>query len=840
MKTPKHTWIEAITFPKTLLYLLIFLICAPTFPVNAAEYQIGFSGRGAAVTMDSIQVSNLRSGQKITLTNNQVLNLKTDENGLPGIHETSNEISIYPNPCNGNATLHFQTAEKGTCIASVFNIDGRLLTTLVFQSEAGINKLELILPQGVFFIKINGNGFTHSNKVISNYSGNLFTKIVYAGFESGSSAQKITGNLMNMLFLPGDKFIFRAFSGNFTTLMPFKPTTSENINIDFYACTDASGNHYPVIMLGNQVWMADNLKTSHFRNNDIIANFKTDADWKNAVLPARSWFNNTENTSSGLLYNWLAVNDNRIITPEGWHVPGINAWKELDNFMKDSQLTYEQIWGNLNTECGYRSETGNFEQTGNIANFWTATSVNATNSYSTGINAGNSLQITQASLHAKGFYVRCVRPVYTAVTPAYRNFDISKLPEIMLEVSHEEWNKLLTYFDLNPQNEEMVNAGFTFRDDGIITVLKQTGLKLRGNTSRRRPEGIKNIPHSSTNPDWHHASFSVDMNAFVSGQKFAGLKKLNLKWFKDDSMYAREVYCYDLFKRFGVWTAPESSYCKFYIYIRGDARPAYFGVYEMLESVDNDYLKKRKTLFGDDNGFLWKAFWGADFKTADASKMGIENVTLTSTYKPVYDLKNRETELELAKTQLLQFITELNQKTGADFETWIESKTDVPLFLKTYAVNVMCGMWDDYWANKNNFYFYFNSSGKFFFIPYDYDNTLGTSQIMSNSGTQNLLKWGNSSHPLVEKIIAIPKYKSMYINYLHELNNPLQDLFHVSKSKTRIMNWHNLIQYYISNDTGEDMEIADRPASWGNCGFYRLLEDQNNYFQIRGSNLPAK
>ena len=43
------------------------------------------------------------------------------------------------------------------------------------------------------------------------------------------------------------------------------------------------------------------------------------------------------------------------------------------------------------------------------------------------------------------------------------------------------------------------------------------------------------------------------------------------------------------------------------------------------------------------------------------------------------------------------------------------TKMDVNLFLKTY-VNVMVGMWDDYWNNSNNFYFYFDGAGKFYFI----------------------------------------------------------------------------------------------------------------------------
>ena len=70
-----------------------------------------------------------------------------------------------------------------------------------------------------------------------------------------------------------------------------------------------------------------------------------------------------------------------------------------------------------------------------------------------------------------------------------------------------------------------------------------------------------------------------------------------LKWFKDDAMYAREVYSYDLFEKFGVWTAPQSSYCKLTIKVTGDNKAAYFGVYQLQEPVDDVYLANRSTFF---------------------------------------------------------------------------------------------------------------------------------------------------------------------------------------------------------------------------------------------------
>jgi spore coat protein CotH len=294
-------------------------------------------------------------------------------------------------------------------------------------------------------------------------------------------------------------------------------------------------------------------------------------------------------------------------------------------------------------------------------------------------------------------------------------YEIESFPEIFIEISTDEWNNLLANFDQNPNNEEYIKCSFSIENERVSKSLRNCGIRLRGNTSRRRPEGTKNESHNRTNPDWHHASFSLKFNKFIAGQDISDVEKINLKWFKDDAMYVREVYCYDLFERYGVWTAPQSSYCRLKLKIKEDKDTVYFGVYEILEPVDNDFIESRKTQFGDTTGFLWKANWGADFRSTNTSQMGVENISLTETYTPVYDLKNNIENIEAAKVQLVDFIKNLNNKTGDDFKIWISQKMDVPLFLKTYAVSVLCGMWDDYWKNKNNFYFYFNAEGKFVF-----------------------------------------------------------------------------------------------------------------------------
>ena len=169
---------------------------------------------------------------------------------------------------------------------------------------------------------------------------------------------------------------------------------------------------------------------------------------------------------------------------------------------------------------------------------------------------------------------------------------------------------------------------------------------------------------------------------------------------------------------------------------------------------------------------------------------------------------------------------------------------DVDLFLKTLAVNVAVGMWDDYWNNSNNFYLYFNTTDKenyqVWFIPYDYDNTLGTMKqlgVQSDACRQNPLKWGDSSYPLTVKILQNSTWKSTYIKYLKEL---CAGNFSASASAGRIRKWQDMIGRYVSNDTGEDMSISDEPASWSNHREYRLLDNgSNNFFQVKASVVNA-
>lgn len=181
--------------------------------------------------------------------------------------------------------------------------------------------------------------------------------------------------------------------------------------------TDTDGNEYQTVTIGEQTWMAENLKVTTYNNGDPIATGLDAAAWTstNAGAYAIYPFAGVEGVNSeaemvarfGLLYNWHAINDARGTCPEGWRVATDQDWKQLESFLgmavSDLDLT---IWrgtqgpslkspaywvphANAGTDDfgfsalpgGSRYSNGNFDRIGTFAYFWTATEANATNAY---------------------------------------------------------------------------------------------------------------------------------------------------------------------------------------------------------------------------------------------------------------------------------------------------------------------------------------------------------------------------------------------------------------------------------------------------------------------------
>jgi len=157
---------------------------------------------------------------------------------------------------------------------------------------------------------------------------------------------------------------------------------------------DQQGKSFVSVLIGEQLWMAENLDVACFYNGDFISQAKSAEEWEDAGDEAKpAWCYYQYDEGNGLkyarLYNWYAVNDPRGLAPEGWHIPTDEEWDMLsDHLGKDagSKLKYIENWKEnvkANNEAGfnalpggYCNESGAFRDNGKIACFWSVTESN--------------------------------------------------------------------------------------------------------------------------------------------------------------------------------------------------------------------------------------------------------------------------------------------------------------------------------------------------------------------------------------------------------------------------------------------------------------------------------
>lgn len=104
---------------------------------------------------------------------------------------------------------------------------------------------------------------------------------------------------------------------------------------------DVDGNSYQEVSIGNQVWLQENLKVTHFNNGDSIPIIKMDSVWRNLSSAAYcNYDNDLGNVQSyGRLYNGYVAIDNRNVCPLNWHVPSMEDWNQLIDYLGGELLS---------------------------------------------------------------------------------------------------------------------------------------------------------------------------------------------------------------------------------------------------------------------------------------------------------------------------------------------------------------------------------------------------------------------------------------------------------------------------------------------------------------------
>jgi len=205
--------------------------------------------------------------------------------------------------------------------------------------------------------------------------------------------------------------------------------------------SDIEGNLYATVYIGNQVWMAENLRTTKFNDNTSIPNITDKTVWSTLNGPAYCWYNNeiSYKPTFGALYSWFTI-ETGALCPSGWHVPsdaefntlemvlGMNpdsvnvwGWRGTDQGKQLKSTTSWNDGGNGTNASGFTGlaggyrigSSGNFHAVGILTYWWTATDDSANDkpevAWYRRLDGGYN-DVYKATTYKKGGkYIRCVK-----------------------------------------------------------------------------------------------------------------------------------------------------------------------------------------------------------------------------------------------------------------------------------------------------------------------------------------------------------------------------------------------------------------------------------------------
>lgn len=219
-------------------------------------------------------------------------------------------------------------------------------------------------------------------------------------------------------------------------IKPYNPTNGLttavfNPNKSYGTVTDIDANTYKTIKIGDQIWMAENLRVTHYSNGDEIPNIKDSTLWASQIEGAYCNYNNTEDLDTiatfGRLYNWYTTQDIRGLAPKGWRVANSVDWLILIDYLGGDTIASKHLkeegtlhWdgpNNADNSSGFTALPGSWRyyryypiQFGLYGSFWTSSlysDISAPFLYLTTWN--DNLVYKGFNYKVNGYSIRCIK-----------------------------------------------------------------------------------------------------------------------------------------------------------------------------------------------------------------------------------------------------------------------------------------------------------------------------------------------------------------------------------------------------------------------------------------------
>ena len=288
--------------------------------------RITFAARGESTTVDEVLVENLSNGQSATLQGQDTLLLGT-KGDLTAIGDTPSRQDGDLRIADGK--LQVSLSQPAEVRLAVYTMDGRVAWQTRLQASSRTASVSLPpLGKGVYVVRATAPGMERSVKWAGGDGlrvASSQTSCAWQGTETGQDttpfaqplpAPSVTSGArgVGLEYAQGDVLRFTGTSGKMRTITMNSPRSSHPIYFDFYRCEDADGYNYTTVRVGDQLWMAEDLRVRD--NLTGVTRVGKVEDWtvEGTGSPSRILVNGDDD----VYYTKAAAQQ---ALPDGWTLP---------------------------------------------------------------------------------------------------------------------------------------------------------------------------------------------------------------------------------------------------------------------------------------------------------------------------------------------------------------------------------------------------------------------------------------------------------------------------------------------------------------------------------------
>jgi spore coat protein CotH len=342
-------------------------------------------------------------------------------------------------------------------------------------------------------------------------------------------------------------------------------------------------------------------------------------------------------------------------------------------------------------------------------------------------------------------------------------FGLSRIWDVKIAVDPDVWAKMFP--TRRPRSTQRTKYPYGVGRVRIASHPElEVGLRFKGNSTFWMTAGTLK------------RSFKIDFDRVKSGQKFLGLKKLNLNNNSLDGTQVREAIAYQAYRDSGV-PASRTAFARVFLTIPGKVEGEYLGLYTLVEQVDRGFLQRNL----GQKGALVKPTWSVLSYHGDAwnAKYAASYVPKgdsdPSEMQPLVDLAKLNREFGSGWSDAAELSAAAEMKIQSGFATRLQRVMDVDAFLRYIAVTTLIGNMDSPFLFPHNYYLVVpdaavpDKTGKVQWLPWDLNNSLGGLGIFAGNRLDEQSIMQPTRRPIIARVLEVPKYQKSYRKIVTEL-----------------------------------------------------------------------